>query len=272
MSPWLRKRWRGSSSPAQLAEVVDLAVEDEPERAVLVRDRLVSRLAEVDDREPAVAERDRPVDVTALGVGPPVGERPRQPGCLVATVVSESAAAHAHRRGDPPGAAHARYASVRGPPTAAAPRATRGAWTAGAVVARSTVRRPAAPSLERSSRESSRSESSSTHCRGVARVQTVDARPVTIPAFTPTGETTGGMPRAMYCSALKPHLPRRPGIVGQRHQADVDRAQILHLRLCTPRHARDRRAPAARPARPRPATRIDRRLRSSSRGACRVAR
>ena len=38
----------------QLAEVVDLPVEDEPQRAVLVRQRLVSRLAEVDDRQTAV--------------------------------------------------------------------------------------------------------------------------------------------------------------------------------------------------------------------------
>ena len=43
---------------AQLAEVVDLAVEDELDGAVLVRDRLVARL-EVDDRKAAEAEAGR---------------------------------------------------------------------------------------------------------------------------------------------------------------------------------------------------------------------
>ena len=64
----------------QLAEVVDLAVEDEPERAVLVRHRLVGRLRQVDDRQPPVPESDRPVHVLPLGVRPPVRERPRHGG------------------------------------------------------------------------------------------------------------------------------------------------------------------------------------------------
>src|SRR5206468_11184857 len=42
----------------QLPVVVDLAVVDEPEGAVLAREGLVARVAQVDDREPAEAERD----------------------------------------------------------------------------------------------------------------------------------------------------------------------------------------------------------------------
>ena len=53
---------------AQLAEVVDLAVADEPQRAVRVGERLVAA-GEVDDREPAHAERAGAVDVHALVVG-----------------------------------------------------------------------------------------------------------------------------------------------------------------------------------------------------------
>jgi hypothetical protein len=62
---------------AQLTEVVDLAVEDEPERAVLVRHRLPRGFAQVDDREAAVAEGDRGFDVEPLGIGPAVGHRAR---------------------------------------------------------------------------------------------------------------------------------------------------------------------------------------------------
>ena len=52
-----QKRWPAPRARAQLAEVVDLAVEDDLHRAVLVGDRLVAGL-EVDDREPAEAEAD----------------------------------------------------------------------------------------------------------------------------------------------------------------------------------------------------------------------
>ena len=52
---------------AQLAVVVDLAVEHEPNRAVLVRDRLVSRL-EIDDREPPETEAERDPVVVLLDV------------------------------------------------------------------------------------------------------------------------------------------------------------------------------------------------------------
>ena len=60
----------------QLAEVVDLAVEDEPQRAVLVRHRLARGVGEVDDREPPMAEPDRAFEVNALAVRPAVRERP----------------------------------------------------------------------------------------------------------------------------------------------------------------------------------------------------
>ena len=41
--------------PAQLAEVVDFAVEDDPDRAVFVRQRLLPA-GQVDDRQPAMAQ------------------------------------------------------------------------------------------------------------------------------------------------------------------------------------------------------------------------
>ena len=60
---------------AQLAEVVDLPVGDEHERAVLVAERLVPFGAQVDDRQAAMAERDRPGRVEAGGVGAAMRER-----------------------------------------------------------------------------------------------------------------------------------------------------------------------------------------------------
>src|SRR5205085_7356795 len=48
----------GLELAAELPVVVDLAVVDEPKRAVLAREGLVARVAQVDDREPAEAERD----------------------------------------------------------------------------------------------------------------------------------------------------------------------------------------------------------------------
>ena len=59
---------------AQLAEVVDLAVEDQPERSVFVRHRLAGRVAQVDDGEAPVAEARGPVQMQALPVGPTVGQ------------------------------------------------------------------------------------------------------------------------------------------------------------------------------------------------------
>ena len=62
---------------AQLGVVVDLAVEDEPERAVLVRHRLHRRRREVDDREPAIPEPDASVrgEPGRGAVGPAVDHR-----------------------------------------------------------------------------------------------------------------------------------------------------------------------------------------------------
>ena len=59
---------------AELPVVVELAVLDDDDAAVLVRDRLVAGL-EVDDRQPAGGETDGAVDVDAARVGPAVDER-----------------------------------------------------------------------------------------------------------------------------------------------------------------------------------------------------
>src|SRR5262249_13041449 len=59
---------------AQLVEVVDLAVERDPERAVLVRERLTARGREVDDRETSMPERGGAEDLDPFAVGPPVRE------------------------------------------------------------------------------------------------------------------------------------------------------------------------------------------------------
>ena len=60
---------------AQLAVVVDLAVVHELQRAVVARERLHARVAQVDDREPAEAERDAVVGERAVAVGAAVVER-----------------------------------------------------------------------------------------------------------------------------------------------------------------------------------------------------
>ena len=56
--------------PPQRLEVVDLAVEHEPQRAVLVAHRLRGPRREVDDAEPPHPEPDRAVDPDALVVRP----------------------------------------------------------------------------------------------------------------------------------------------------------------------------------------------------------
>ena len=53
--------------PTELAEVVDLAVEDDADRAVLVRDRRVA-VFDVDDREPVLADRAATADEGAFGI------------------------------------------------------------------------------------------------------------------------------------------------------------------------------------------------------------
>jgi hypothetical protein len=45
---------------AQFEVVEDLAIEDGPDRAVFIRDRLIAR-RQIDDAEPRVRETDRPV-------------------------------------------------------------------------------------------------------------------------------------------------------------------------------------------------------------------
>ena len=74
VSPAVRN-WcpRAISSLPQLVEVVDLAVEDDPDRAVLVRHRL-DRCLEVDDRESSVSEAGMAVEVQTAGVGPAADE------------------------------------------------------------------------------------------------------------------------------------------------------------------------------------------------------
>jgi hypothetical protein len=59
---------------AQLAVVVDLAVQDDVQAAVLVGDRLVAAL-DVDDRQAPAAETGRTPDVEALVVGTAVRDR-----------------------------------------------------------------------------------------------------------------------------------------------------------------------------------------------------
>src|SRR5438874_2419369 len=44
---------------AELGEIVDLAIEDDPDGGVLIGHRLVAGGAEVDDAQPAVPERNR---------------------------------------------------------------------------------------------------------------------------------------------------------------------------------------------------------------------
>ena len=67
------------SSVAQLGVVVDLAIEDQPHRAVFVRHRLMSGFRQVDDRQPAQAETNGAVDVAAGAVGAPMKHRIAHP-------------------------------------------------------------------------------------------------------------------------------------------------------------------------------------------------
>ncbi len=64
----------GLQLPAQLAEVVDLAVVDDLESAIVHRHRLVAVL-EVDDAETAKPERRRAVLVVAVVVRTPMAQR-----------------------------------------------------------------------------------------------------------------------------------------------------------------------------------------------------
>src|SRR5215813_12839022 len=55
--------------PAQFGKVVNLAVEDHPDRAVLVADRLTAR-GQVDDRKPPHPHRDVLFEIESFIVGP----------------------------------------------------------------------------------------------------------------------------------------------------------------------------------------------------------
>ena len=59
---------------SHLGEVVDLAVEDDPDRAVLVAERLIAG-RQIDDAEPPVAEADAGADVEAVRVGAAMRDR-----------------------------------------------------------------------------------------------------------------------------------------------------------------------------------------------------
>src|SRR5262245_16096275 len=86
----------------QLDMVVDLAVENRPDRAVLVGERLVAGL-QIDDAEPPVPQSHRPAHVIAVVVGAAMAQRGRHPthdvdvGALVARTQEAGNAAHTQR-------------------------------------------------------------------------------------------------------------------------------------------------------------------------------
>src|SRR5215510_11374269 len=89
----------GQQSLAQLGEVVNFAVEDHPNRAVLVADRLAPR-SQVDDREPPHSQRDVLFEIEAFVVRPAMNDGRRHPTrnlfirrpCLFSIDESENAA------------------------------------------------------------------------------------------------------------------------------------------------------------------------------------
>ena len=60
--------------PAQLAIIVDFAVEDELDRAVFVTKRLIAA-GDVDDLEPPHRQTDSPVDEVARAIGTAMRQR-----------------------------------------------------------------------------------------------------------------------------------------------------------------------------------------------------
>ena len=79
-TPRCRTAWPGDgraarSSPSQLGIFEELAVECDPDRAVLVADRLLPP-RQVDDRQPPGPERHARLEVELLVVGTAVGDRP----------------------------------------------------------------------------------------------------------------------------------------------------------------------------------------------------
>ena len=69
--PVVKRSPRASSDRAQLAVVVDLAVEDDPVPAVRRRHRLRAGRAGIDDREPGVDQQRRPARASATRRGRP---------------------------------------------------------------------------------------------------------------------------------------------------------------------------------------------------------
>ncbi len=59
---------------AQVLEVVDLTIEDDPDRAILVAQRLRRVRRQIDDRQPPMAEAQAAVEVHAASVGPAMAQ------------------------------------------------------------------------------------------------------------------------------------------------------------------------------------------------------
>ncbi|KAF5031237.1 hypothetical protein DSECCO2_629830 [anaerobic digester metagenome] len=64
----------GGEFLTKFAVVVDLAVEDDLERSVLVSHRLATLVGEIDDREAAMGEADRPGEERSFAVGPAMSQ------------------------------------------------------------------------------------------------------------------------------------------------------------------------------------------------------
>ena len=183
MSPCVRKRCPArSSSRAQLGVVVELAVLDDVDGAVLVRDRLVAGL-EVDDREPARSEADGPFDEGAVAVGAAVEELRAHPRELV-------------RVGGPASPRRFRRSRTWAPSLVAAPaQSCAASGRRSGRRSRSACAGRAAPSGRRSTRGRARaSRPSRSRSRGA-------------PARTRSGP--GGRPAAASTPAARPRAARR---------------------------------------------------------------
>ena len=75
---------------AQLAEVVDLAIEDEPHRAVLIGQRLMTCFAQIDDAQPPMAQGDTLAQVMTLVVWSAMRDRRGHPRDQIAIRPRES--------------------------------------------------------------------------------------------------------------------------------------------------------------------------------------
>ena len=118
------KWWPRASRPrAVVGVVVDLAVEDQPERVVLVGHRLVAG-GEVDDAETAEPEADGVVrgDVEAVGVGAAVGDGGGH-GAQLALVDARAVRAERDRAAD---ATHTLFAASGAPRLRGGPVRLRG--------------------------------------------------------------------------------------------------------------------------------------------------